>query len=61
VLASYRSGYEPHRLLAFHDPADGPTDLPLFRDRPAVGGRVTTYVCTEGVCAAPVVGGPGRG
>jgi uncharacterized protein YyaL (SSP411 family) len=61
VLSTLRSKYDPHRLIAFHDPADGPTDLPLFRDRPAVGGRVTTYECTAGVCATPVVGGPPRG
>jgi uncharacterized protein YyaL (SSP411 family) len=61
VVASYRSNYDPHRLLAFHDPAEGSADLPVFRDRPAVGSRVTTYVCTDGVCAAPVVGGPARG
>jgi uncharacterized protein YyaL (SSP411 family) len=61
VLSTLRSKYDPHRLIAFHDPAGGPTDLPLFRDRPAIGGRVTTYECTAGVCAAPVVGGPPRG
>jgi len=62
VLAEFRSRCDPHQIIAFHDPADGPppTFLPLLNDRPPVDGRVTTYVCTKGVCAAPVVGEPPR-
>jgi uncharacterized protein YyaL (SSP411 family) len=57
VLAETRSRYDPHRLVAYHDPTDGPppTRLSLLHDRPMVDGRVTSYTCTAGVCAAPVV------
>ena len=59
VLAAARRAFRPNRVIAFHDPAPGepPADLiPLLKDRPMVGGQVTTYVCENFVCAAPIVG-----
>ena len=31
----------------------GDDDVPLLRDRPAVGGRITAYICRAFVCDAP--------
>jgi hypothetical protein len=58
VLADVRARYAPNGFVAYHDPGSGPppAHIPLLQDRPAIDGRVTTYFCTNGVCAAPVVG-----
>jgi uncharacterized protein YyaL (SSP411 family) len=58
VLAAIRGGFRPNTVLAFHDPADGPPPdfIPLLKDRPMVGDAVTTYVCENFVCRAPLVG-----
>jgi uncharacterized protein YyaL (SSP411 family) len=58
VLDTIRSGFRPNAVLAFHDPADGPPPdfIPLLKDRPMVDGGVTTYVCENFVCQAPLVG-----
>ncbi len=45
-------------MLAFHDPATGaaPDFIPLLKDKPAVNGAVTVYVCENFACQAPLVG-----
>ena len=45
--------YLPHRTLARVDP-DAAERPALARDRPAVGGRPTAYVCHGFACSAPV-------
>ncbi len=58
VLAAVRSAFRPNQVVAFHDPASGspPEFIPLLRDKPAVGGQVTVYVCENFACKAPLVG-----
>jgi uncharacterized protein YyaL (SSP411 family) len=58
VLDTIRSGFLPNAVLAFHDPADGdpPEFIPLLKDRPVVNDAVTTYVCENYACQAPLVG-----
>jgi uncharacterized protein YyaL (SSP411 family) len=59
VLTAIRKSFRPNVVVAFHDPATGnpPTDLiPLLKDRPAVGGTVTTYICENFVCQPPRLG-----
>jgi uncharacterized protein len=58
VLRSIRERFLPHVVVAFHDPSVGgeaSTVVPLLRDRPAKG-EVTTYVCENFTCQAPLVG-----
>jgi uncharacterized protein YyaL (SSP411 family) len=58
ALATIRGAFRPNQVVAFHDPATGkPPDLiPLLKDKPAVGGAVTVYVCENFACKAPLVG-----
>ena len=59
VLAAVRSGFNPTRVVAFHDPATGapPAELTtLFAGKEAVGGVVTVYACENFACQAPRVG-----
>jgi uncharacterized protein YyaL (SSP411 family) len=58
VLHAIQSSFRPNRVLAFHDPTTGepPDFIPLLKDRPWVEGKVTTYVCENFVCKAPLVG-----
>ncbi|HTD27444.1 MAG TPA: hypothetical protein VK649_10715, partial [Candidatus Elarobacter sp.] len=45
--------YLPHRVLVATQP--GEADLPVpARERPAVGGQATAYVCRNFACSAPV-------
>lgn len=59
ALAVLARRFDPHKVVA---PAPGPvaTELanliPLLADRPARDGRVTTYICENFACRAPVVG-----
>jgi uncharacterized protein YyaL (SSP411 family) len=47
-----RATYLPQRHLVRVSPAD--RDVPaVARDRPAVGGRATAYVCRRFTCSAP--------
>ena len=57
VLAAVRRAFRPNRVVAFHDPAAGPPPeaIPLLRDRPAVNGAATVYVCRDFVCRVPLV------
>ena len=49
----------PHKVVA-PAPGQAPEELaelvPLLADRPAKDGRVTTYICENFACQAPVVG-----
>jgi uncharacterized protein YyaL (SSP411 family) len=58
AVAAVRSAFRPNQVLAFHDPATGPAPdlIPLLKDKPAVGGRVTVYVCENFACREPLVG-----
>jgi len=51
-----RARYTPNAVLAVGTPSEAGPDasVPLLRDRPAVGGRATAYVCERFVCRAPV-------
>ena len=46
--------FEPGKVVAVS--SGGPAAVPLLADRPARGGRVTTYICEHYVCEEPVVG-----
>jgi hypothetical protein len=49
------SAFRPNVVLAVADANDPRADaVPLLRDRPAVHGRPTAYVCERFVCALPV-------
>jgi hypothetical protein len=49
-----RSGYRPHLVLAAGP--EGAAVPALLRDRPAVDGKPTAYVCERFACQAPVTG-----
>ncbi len=58
AIAAVRSGFNPLRVIAFHDPATGvpPAELaPLFAGKEAVGS-VTVYACENFACQTPRVG-----
>jgi uncharacterized protein YyaL (SSP411 family) len=50
--------FRPNQVLAFHDlnARNSPDLIPLLKDKPAVGGAVTVYVCENFACQAPLVG-----
>ena len=53
LLAEVRSGYRPNLVVALA--ADGaPSAVPLLRDRPAIDGRPSAYVCRGLACRLPV-------
>ena len=58
ALDAIRRAFRPNQVLAFHDPATGPAPdfIPLLKDKPAVDGKVTVYVCENFACQAPLVG-----
>ena len=58
VLQTIRSRFHPNRVVAFHDPSDGPvpSTIPLLADRPMIDGRTTIYICRDRVCSTPIVG-----
>ncbi len=57
VLRAVRGGFRPHKVVALKGPGDDGTDavLPLLAGKTAAGA-VTTYVCENFTCAAPLVG-----
>jgi uncharacterized protein YyaL (SSP411 family) len=57
VLRMLRRPFRPHQVLAWQA-NDGAATLPLLRDRKALG-NVTTYVCENFTCQAPIVGSKG--
>ncbi len=61
VLQAVRTGYRPDQLVVFHDPATGAAPvklLPLLQGRTAQGS-VTTYICENYACQAPIIGAEG--
>ena len=54
LLHAARGVFGSARVLAYHDPASGAATLPLLKDRPAVDGRATLYVCENATCSAPL-------
>ena len=57
VLRLVRSGFRPRTVVAFQpvtNPASGPA-LPLLEGKTAQGD-VTTYICQNFTCQAPLVG-----
>ena len=59
ALVAIFEGFLPHKVVAPAPAAvpEGLADLvPLLQDRPAGGGKVTTYICENFACQAPVVG-----
>ncbi len=55
LLAAARARYLPARALAFLDPAQGGSDLPLLAGKTLAGGKPTAYVCRNRVCGPPLV------
>jgi uncharacterized protein len=53
LWAEVASAYLPNRILVAAEPGE-PTPLAPARDRPAVDGRATAYVCRNFTCSAPV-------
>ena len=59
AIAAVRSGFNPLRVVAFHDPATGtpPAELAtLFAGKESVGGVVTVHACENFSCQSPRVG-----
>ncbi len=52
MLEVARRGFQPYRVIALGDPAS--TTLELLRDRLALDGRATGYVCRNFACHRPV-------
>jgi uncharacterized protein YyaL (SSP411 family) len=50
-LGVIRRSFGPNRVIA-----SPPADIPLLKDKPAVGGATTVYVCENYACQAPLVG-----
>jgi uncharacterized protein YyaL (SSP411 family) len=48
------SGYLPNKIVAAPHPAGAAPDLPLLRNKVALEGRPTAYVCENYRCRAPV-------
>jgi uncharacterized protein YyaL (SSP411 family) len=48
-----RDAYRPNVVLAIGSP-DGPSTVPLLRDRELREGRPAAYVCSGFVCQQPV-------
>jgi uncharacterized protein len=50
--------FRPNQVVAFRDLVAGrePDAIPLLKDKPAVDGKVTVYVCENFACKAPLVG-----
>ncbi len=57
VLRAIRTGFRPHKVVALKAPGDDRADavLPLLAGKTG-SGPVTTYVCENFTCAAPLVG-----
>jgi len=55
VLRAIRRRFQPNSVVAFRDVAKNDANIELLKDRPALGG-VTTYICQNFSCQAPIVG-----
>jgi uncharacterized protein YyaL (SSP411 family) len=57
VLRAIHAAFRPNKVVALAAPgAARPDVVGLLADRPAVDGQVTTYVCENFTCRAPLVG-----
>jgi uncharacterized protein YyaL (SSP411 family) len=58
ALRLIHAGFRPNKVVAWADPAVGAPDqlVPLLAGKSAVGGEVTTYICQNFACQAPLVG-----
>ena len=56
VLRKFQSRFSPNAVLAWHDPSQEEASIPLLRDKPMIDGKVTTYICRNFACQAPLVG-----
>jgi uncharacterized protein YyaL (SSP411 family) len=57
VLRIIRSGFRPHKVVALKSPGDASADAAVaLLDGKTADGGVTTYVCENFTCAAPLVG-----
>lgn len=54
VLRAIRSGFRPRKVVALKSPAEA-TEVPLLEGKTAQG-TVTTYICENFACQAPLVG-----
>jgi uncharacterized protein YyaL (SSP411 family) len=52
-LEVVRTRYLPNRLVAVAPPGEQRQAMPLLRDRPAIDGKLTAYLCEGFVCQAP--------
>ena len=57
MLRAIRDGFRPHKVVALQAPGDDRADavLPLLAGKTAAG-TVTTYICENFTCQAPLVG-----
>ena len=55
ALALLRQGFRPRRVVAWKKTNDDVEDIPLLKGKTAQGD-VTTYICQDFSCQAPVVG-----
>jgi hypothetical protein len=57
VLRAIHSGFRPNKVVALRIIGDGQSEMlvPLLKDKDAKG-VVTTYICENFACQAPLVG-----
>ncbi len=55
ALAILRQGFRPHKVIAWKKPDDAANDVPLLQGKTGQG-EVTTYICQDFSCQAPIVG-----
>ncbi len=57
VLRAIHTGFRPNKVLAVKSPEDDASDklIPLLEGKKSLG-PVTTYICKDFVCQAPLVG-----
>jgi uncharacterized protein YyaL (SSP411 family) len=53
LLDVLRPRFAPNQVLVRHEDGTGPA-TPLARERPALQGKPTAYVCARGACQLPV-------
>jgi uncharacterized protein YyaL (SSP411 family) len=57
VLRAIRGGFQPNKVVALLQPgAEAPAEIPLLADKKSSGGQVTTWICQNFTCQAPLVG-----
>jgi uncharacterized protein YyaL (SSP411 family) len=59
VLRAARTGFHPRRVLAFKAPLGDSrplAEIELLAGKTGMGGVVTTYICQNFACQAPLVG-----